>query len=117
MLDRRRRINTDRDHRTVWRGGRVVRNLSVILRYMPSIKTETRFGFVVSSSVAKKAVDRNRIKRRLRAVAATASTPRPIDVVVYATKAATRATFAELQRDFLAALQATTHAPSPRRHN
>ena len=39
-----------------------------MLRAVPNALPYTRFGFVVGRRVAKKAVDRNRIKRRLREI-------------------------------------------------
>lgn len=116
MLERRRRIHTDRDHRTVWRTGRVIRGRTVVLRYAPSTETQSRYGFVVSSAIAKRANVRNVVKRRLRVIARKAELKRPLDIVVYATKAAPVATFAELQTDFLQTLGLLNAQNSPRRH-
>jgi len=110
VLERRRRIHTDRDHRHVWRAGRVVRGRLVVLRYAPSKLPRSRYGFVVSSAIAKRATVRNLVKRRLRAIARDARTADPLDIVVYATKATPPATFAALKQDFLEAL-AQTHPP------
>ena len=55
---------------------------------------------VVSSKVASRAVDRNRIKRRARAALSEYIQvhPRPT-VVLYAKKGATKASFADIQKD------------------
>jgi len=116
VLERRRRIHTDRDHRTVWRTGRVIRGRTVVLRYAPSTETLSRFGFVVSSAIAKRANVRNLVKRRLRAISRKTELKRPLDIVVYATKAAPLATFADLQKDFLQTLEQLNAPIPPRRH-
>jgi len=66
----------------------------------PTPADKARVGFVVSRAVGG-AVQRNRVRRRLRAVMAPISTGLPDDarVVVRARPPAARATFQELQQD------------------
>lgn len=114
MLRRERRIHTARDHQRVWRRGRVLRGAFVIVRVAPAATEASRFGFVVSTSVAKKATDRNKIKRRLRAITQKAAPPLPVDAVVYATKRAATAQYKELQADLLSLLpHNATHTYRP----
>ena len=94
----------------MWRTGRVFRGRTVIVRQRQSKLPYPRFGFVVSSVVAKKATTRNLIKRRLRAIARAIQPAAPVDVVVYATKPAAIATYAELERDLRHILTHPTHA-------
>ncbi len=101
----------------MWRTGRVFRGRTIIVRQRQSKLPYPRFGFVVSSGVAKKATVRNRIKRRLRAIARAIYLTTPVDVVVYATKPAATATYADLEHELRHILTRPTHAPIPdRRH-
>ena len=66
-----------------------------------------RFGFSISKKVAKRAHDRNRIKRRLSEIARREIVPayrgaRRMDCVVVARPAAVQADYAALLTDFLA---------------
>lgn len=114
VLPRSRRIHHARDYRTMWKVGRTVRGRFIVARVLPPRQAEARFGCVVSSSVAKQAVVRNLIKRRLRSIAAI--TPRQHDVVIYATKATAKAAFQDLQQDFRDILAAAYAPPHRRRH-
>jgi ribonuclease P protein component len=66
---------------------------------------------VVSKKAAAKAVDRNKIKRRCRAVLAkrVADVKKPVALVLYAKREAKDATFSEIERDISTLLvRATT---------
>ena len=73
-----------------------------------------RFGFTVSKRVAKKAVERNRIRRRLKeAVRLAAESARPgHDYVLVGRHAALTEPFAELKATLAEALRQTATAPS-----
>ena len=65
MLPKERRLVSDYDFRKVRRGGRKVSNTLFDFYYLPT-GTPSRFGFVVSTKLDKRAVRRNRAKRILR---------------------------------------------------
>jgi len=95
MLTRDRRITSQADFRHVMRRGarRVSPHLTVF-----ALKTgaPSRFGFIVGKTVSKRAVVRNLVKRRLRALAADA--PSGYDIVVLA---AADAEFETLRAEFV----------------
>ena len=67
----------------------------------------TRIGYVVTKKLDKRAVVRNRIKRRLRALVydtQTVKLPMPLDIVLIARAPALMQDFAELQADWQRAI-------------
>lgn len=65
MLPRQHRLAKDRDIKRVFAQGRSFFNPFFTLKYL-KLAAQTRFAFVVSAKVSKKAVKRNRLKRVLR---------------------------------------------------
>ena len=64
-LPTEKRLKLARDFRTVSRSQRSVREGKLLLKAQESQKNSSRFGIVIAKTVAKKAVDRNRMKRLL----------------------------------------------------
>jgi ribonuclease P protein component len=67
MLRRRYRLAHTRDIERAKRG-RAVRNADFVVRAGAGVTTSSRATVVVPKTVAKRAVDRNRIKRQVRAL-------------------------------------------------
>lgn len=66
MLPRKNRLHLQRDIERVRKSGRVVRGELFTLRFLPGQSDLSRFCFVVSKKVSKKAVERNLITRWAR---------------------------------------------------
>lgn len=68
---------------------------------------QNKYGFVVSSQVSKKAVERNKVKRRLKAIirALGADIKNRLNITIIALPAAQNADFNELKRDITVILQ------------
>jgi ribonuclease P protein component len=56
------------DFETILRKGALRKLGPLTLRFLQHTASPTRFGFVISKKVSKKAVDRNKIRRRLKAI-------------------------------------------------
>jgi ribonuclease P protein component len=69
MLPKNSRLKKTKEIRNVLRNGRSFKERFLILKTTRG-GAESRFGFVVPVKVSKKAVVRNKIKRRLRAIVA-----------------------------------------------
>ncbi len=69
MLPKENRIRKKKDFETVFKKGKTVRDKFLVLRFAENNLKDSRFGFVVSLKVSKKAVLRNKIRRRLSALA------------------------------------------------
>lgn len=114
MLPRVRRIRTRREYQQMMRRARFVRGHFLTVRAMPGASDVTRCGFIVSTSVSTSAVIRNRIRRRLRAAAATIPPRPPADIVVIAHRAAVGQSAQTLTQEFLSLLNQLRHAPRHR---
>lgn len=95
----------------VFRSGRSASNHLLILRGTPSELDITRWGFAVGRKSVPLAVDRNRIRRKLRAAAQAVDVPAGFDLVVLARPTARTASVTEL-RESLTRLLRRILAPS-----
>ena len=105
MLPRAARLKRSRDFQAVYkrRASWASAHMVLYVRFRgPRESAESRLGFVISKKVAKRAHDRNRLKRRLREISRLSLLPhvlRPYDALVVARTAATDADFAALQSE------------------
>jgi ribonuclease P protein component len=115
MLPRSQRLRSERDFRSVLRTRAVIRGKFLTLRAVPNATTHDRYGFVVSRRTAKRAVDRNLIKRRLRSVARTIPPHTPAyDFLVVAQPAGLKQPQTALAVELNQLITRLTHGP--RRH-
>ena len=68
MLPKENRLKKKRDFEEVFKKGKTFRESFLFLRVKENNLKQNRFGFIVSSKISKKAVVRNKIKRRLREI-------------------------------------------------
>ncbi|MBU0573749.1 MAG: ribonuclease P protein component [Candidatus Margulisiibacteriota bacterium] len=61
-------LNTDRDFRRVFDKGRRIAGKHVLVFATPNALSEIRVGIICSKKLSKKAVERNKIRRRIKAV-------------------------------------------------
>jgi ribonuclease P protein component len=94
-MQREQRLRRRKDFSAVYSGGRAWSNHYLAARVLPRDTDGSRFGFAVGKRVGN-AVVRNRVKRRLRAVAAGLPVRPGWDIVVVARPAAATAGFTEL---------------------
>lgn len=107
MLDRRHRLTSSTDFARATRRGRRAGNRTLVVHVAVGLAdgTDPLVGFVVGKAVGN-AVRRNRVKRRLRHLAAERLAVLPVDavVVVRALPMAADATYDALGQDLHAAL-------------
>ena len=68
MLDKRHRLTAEKDFARLFAKGRAFQGRGVTVKAVRSRSEGPRIGFVVSTKVAKRAVVRNTIKRRMREI-------------------------------------------------
>ena len=107
MLEKKYRMLATRDFERVFARGGLVPGPFFLIRYLKRGRPESRFGFVVSTKVSKKAVERNTLKRRLREIArgATPFLSTGYDYVFIMKKTANKTPFAVLKENAAQALQ------------
>lgn len=66
MIPKKNRLTAKKDFTRVFAKGRLFRSKGISMKIVRNGLPESRFGFVVSNKVSKKAVIRNKIRRRLR---------------------------------------------------
>jgi ribonuclease P protein component len=66
MLTRTNRLRKEKDFEKLFKKGKSFKNGFLILKIVENNLKESRFGFIVSQKVSKKAILRNKVKRRLR---------------------------------------------------
>jgi len=84
MLSKDQRLKKKKDFDLVFKKGSGLKESFLILKFQPGQFKKSRFGIVVSQKVSKKAVVRNKIKRRLRALIRQAEPQfkKRVDVVI-----------------------------------
>lgn len=68
MLSREYKLKKDNDFKKVFEKGKFYHSDFIKIRFLKNDLKVTRFGIVVSSKISKKAVSRNRIRRRLEEI-------------------------------------------------
>jgi len=66
MLTKTNRLRKEKDFEGLFKKGKSFKNGFLILKIVQNNLKESRFAFIVSQKVSKKAVLRNKVKRRLR---------------------------------------------------
>ncbi|MEP6871610.1 MAG: ribonuclease P protein component [Anaerolineaceae bacterium] len=95
-MERARRLRKGTEFDTAYSKGTVVGSSLFAIRYVHNGSTQTRWGFAVGKRIARKAVDRNRAKRRIREIARGLSVIQGVDLIVVARTPSLVATAPEL---------------------
>ncbi|MBI2446332.1 MAG: ribonuclease P protein component [Parcubacteria group bacterium] len=68
MLPRINRLKSDEDFKNVFKNGKTSENHFFRIKFLKNRKNFSRFGFIISAKLLKKATARNTLKRRLRMI-------------------------------------------------
>src|SRR5262245_48321847 len=96
-MRREQRLRRPADFDVVYRASKIESNRLLVVRCRASGATPSRIGLVTAKSVGG-AVVRNRVKRRLRAIASASDILDGLDIVVSARRAAADESFESLSR-------------------
>lgn len=101
MLKKENRLKKKRDFERVLQKGRGYKGDSLFLKVIKNEEAEARIGIIVSKKVSKKAVERNKLRRRIREIVRTINLPSHFDAVVVAFPKASEKTFQELSLEII----------------
>lgn len=106
MLEREKRLRKTRDFALLSQKGRVVYGPLFTLRFRKS-EEATKVGFVASTKIFKRAADRNRAKRRLRAAlrALESEWPKKFDLLFIAKRDVIKADFDDIKKQVVRAFE------------
>ncbi len=101
MLPRKHRLAKVRDFAHLKETGKTRRTRFFTVRYTKTEQKDSRVAVIVSAKVSKKAVERNKLKRRLRNILSKRlrDLPKHTDVAFYAHGSASKATFSDIEAD------------------
>lgn len=68
MLPKKYRLQYRKDFARIYKKGKFLRTLLFNIKYLKNNLDCSRFAFVISTKISKKATERNKIKRQLRAI-------------------------------------------------
>lgn len=102
MLAKEHRLRKQKDFEAVFKTGRYSRGVFLSLKTAKNNLPQSRFGIAVSAKVSKKAVIRNKIKRRLRHIIyrRLPEIKDGFDIAIIAAPAAAEKTFGETVSEF-----------------
>jgi ribonuclease P protein component len=84
MLGQKNRLTKKKDFDSVFKQGQSFKQGFLYLKIKKNKLASSRFGFIVSKKFSKKAVERNKIKRRLREIIKEelVKIKKPVDVII-----------------------------------
>lgn len=100
MLPKANRLTKKKDFERVFKKGKGLKEEFLVIKALDNNLSVSRFGFIVSKKISKKATLRNKIKRRLRELAWTrlGQIRQGIDVVVIAGPGIGEKNFGEIEK-------------------
>lgn len=103
MAVKEQRLKKNNDFNAVFKAGKGMKEGFLFLKVAANNLGRFRFGFIVSRKISKRAVVRNKIRRRLKALAAKKnkeSGPKGKDIVLVALPGIEKNSFSEISRAF-----------------
>ena len=101
MLSKKYRLKKKKDFERVVKKGRPLQGRFLVLKFIKNKQGESRIGFIVSKRVSKKAVLRNKAKRRLRAAVRELilHLKEGYDIIIFSRASIIDAQFQEIKQD------------------
>jgi ribonuclease P protein component len=103
MLSKLNRLKKKKDFEATFKKGKFLKSKNFILRFAKNNLEFSRFGFIVSQKVSKKAVVRNKVRRRVSAIIKNSfeSIKPGQDIIFIALFGADKKNFSEVKEEVL----------------
>lgn len=100
MLPSKNRLNKKKDFENIFRKGKNFKEGFLLLKIAKGESGQSRYGFIVSQKISKKAVIRNKVRRRLSEITGKEMKNLKVgmDVVIIALPGAERSSFLETEK-------------------
>jgi len=82
MLKKENRLKKKKDFDSVYKKGKTIAGKLVFLKILKNNLDISRFGFIISKKISKKAVIRNKIKRKLREIIKKEIIKKGFDIII-----------------------------------
>jgi ribonuclease P protein component len=107
VLKKQNRINKEWEYKKLFDKGKFSKSKFFIIRYIPLSKPDSRFGIIVGKKVTPGAVDRNRIKRRVRHIINKnlINIPKSVDMIILPNLQVLDAKFSDIESDFMSVIK------------
>ncbi|MFH1536483.1 MAG: ribonuclease P protein component [Patescibacteria group bacterium] len=66
MLPRKNRLRLQKDFTYIFKKGRTINSSALLIKSIKTQAPNNRFGIIISNKISKKAVERNKIRRRIK---------------------------------------------------
>ena len=105
-LNKKNRLKKKRDFEEVFKNGKTIKGVFLFIKFKKNDVSATRFGFIVSVKVSRKAVERNKLRRIFSEIVQTALKDiNGFDLIVFATNRTKDATREEIAKDLVGLLK------------
>ncbi|EKD56017.1 MAG: hypothetical protein ACD_58C00317G0009 [uncultured bacterium] len=103
MLAKNNRLTKDRDFKRVWAKGNTFKGNFIYIKFNQNTTNQNRFGVVISKKNVAHAVDRNKVKRRMRYIIQKHidNVPSKLDIIINFSNNIMQASYKDLENDYL----------------
>ncbi len=99
MLAKENRLKKRKEFEAIFERGKTIKGKNIIVKYLENRTGETKVGIIVSKKVSKKAVERNKIKRRLREAIRRTDLKRGLSIIIIALPTIKDVPYVEIEKD------------------
>lgn len=99
MLPKENRLKKKKEFEIVFKDGKTLKGNNIIIKYLGNGLDYAKIGFIVSKKVSKKAVERNKIRRRLREATRNVNLKKGLNIIIIALSKIKDVSYIEIEAD------------------
>ena len=101
MLKKQNRLTKKKDFERIFKQGRGFKENALFLKIVEKEAGPTKVGIIVSKKVSKKAVERNKVKRRIREIVRKIEFKQGFDIIIITHPSAKDLSFEEIKEQII----------------